>query len=37
MDDFIEKQIKAIREQVGNEKVLLGLSEASIPRWRPLF
>ncbi|HXK77752.1 MAG TPA: glutamine-hydrolyzing GMP synthase [Oscillospiraceae bacterium] len=26
MDDFIEKQVKAIREQVGNEKVLLGLS-----------
>ena len=26
MDDFIENQIAAIREQVGNERVILGLS-----------
>ena len=26
MDDFIEKQVAAIREQVGNERVILGLS-----------
>ncbi len=26
MDDYIEQQVKAIREQVGNEKVILGLS-----------
>lgn len=26
MDDYIERQVKAIREQVGNEKVILGLS-----------
>ena len=26
MDDFIESQVKAVREQVGNEKVILGLS-----------
>ncbi len=26
MDDYIDRQVKAIREQVGNEKVILGLS-----------
>lgn len=26
MDDFIETQVKAIREKVGNDRILLGLS-----------
>lgn len=35
MDSFVETSVAAIREQIGDSRVLCGLSAAWIPRWPP--
>src|SRR5260364_120304 len=37
MDDYLNQAIERIRQQVGDERVILGLSAASIHRWRRRF